>query len=123
MIRKMRRQMKVSWFTIPLFLVITISGTFLLNNQRIQQYSKTTTPATVGPSFSLAPLKHVTKSLAELGPMDELNAYVLFFNRVPKCGSEMLVLLLQWLQGWNNFKHVRLKGGNKRKLNRIEQVS
>lgn len=47
---------------------------------------------------------------------------VLFFNRVPKAGSEMLVLLLQWLQGVNGFRHVRLPGGEKRRLNLVEQV-
>lgn len=66
--------------------------------------------------------KHVTKSLSELGKMPELSEYILFFNRVPKCGSEMLVLLMQRLQGLNNFIHFRLKGSNKRKLNEEEQV-
>lgn len=51
-----------------------------------------------------------------------LRDHVLFFNRVPKAGSEMLVLLLQWMQGVNGFRHVRLPGGEKRRLNFVEQV-
>lgn len=71
---------------------------------------------------SRTPVRRVTKSLAELGQMDERNAHVVFFNAVPKCGSELLVLLMRWLQGWNNFRHVRLKGGTTRKLSRLGQV-
>ncbi|XP_046400293.1 uronyl 2-sulfotransferase-like [Ischnura elegans] len=68
------------------------------------------------------PSRHVTKSLAELGYVSgKVNPDFLFFNRVPKCGSEMLVLLLQWLQGRNGFKHVRLGGGNVRRLKRLQQ--
>ncbi|XP_071444380.1 heparan sulfate 2-O-sulfotransferase 1-like [Hetaerina americana] len=68
------------------------------------------------------PSRYVTKSLAELGYVSgRLNPDFLFFNRVPKCGSEMLVLLLQWLQGQNGFKHVRLGGGKVRRLKRLQQ--
>ncbi|XP_050730349.1 heparan sulfate 2-O-sulfotransferase pipe-like isoform X1 [Eriocheir sinensis] len=49
--------------------------------------------------------------------------HVLFFNRVPKCGSEMLVLLLQWLQARNGFRHVRLKNSVRRYLTRDEQAA
>ncbi|KAL1498115.1 hypothetical protein ABEB36_008968 [Hypothenemus hampei] len=65
--------------------------------------------------------KHITKSLKQLGKMDEVNKHFLFLNSVPKSGSEILVFLLERIQGENNFKHVRLKGGNKRKLNKIQQ--
>ncbi|XP_069691141.1 uronyl 2-sulfotransferase-like [Periplaneta americana] len=66
--------------------------------------------------------RKVTKSLAELRQsVTELSDHVLFFNRVPKSGSEMLVLLMQWLQGRNGFRHIRLPGGNARKLNRTQQ--
>jgi hypothetical protein len=71
-------------------------------------------------------VRRVTKSLAELRQdvkIPELSDHVLFFNRVPKSGSEMLVLLLQWLQGANSFRHIRLGGGNVRQLNRMQQVS
>lgn len=66
---------------------------------------------------------HVTKSMKELGKMDELSGHILFFTRVPYCGSEVLSLLLQWLQGWNNFRRVRLKDDSNRILNLIDQVS
>lgn len=66
-------------------------------------------------------LKYVTKSLVKLGEMDEISKHIIFFNWIPKSGSEMLILLIQWLEGWNNFRHVRLMNG-KKKLTRIEQV-
>ena len=47
---------------------------------------------------------------------------MLFFFRVPKTGSEMTVLLLQWLQGINNFRHVRLQNTVHRRLETFEQV-
>lgn len=50
-----------------------------------------------------------------------LSDHVLFFNRIPKTGSEMFVLLLQWLQGANGFRHVRLGGSNTRRLGLGEQ--
>ncbi|XP_063845183.1 heparan sulfate 2-O-sulfotransferase pipe-like isoform X1 [Scylla paramamosain] len=49
--------------------------------------------------------------------------HVLFFNRVPKCGSEMLVLLLQWLQARNGFRHMRLKNTVKRYLTFDQQAA
>lgn len=61
--------------------------------------------------------------MAELGRMDEVNRHFLFLNHVPRCGSEVLILLLQRLQGLNNYRHVRLKWGNRRFLNRSQQVS
>lgn len=67
--------------------------------------------------------KHVTKSMAQLDKMDAVNKYFLFLNSVPKSGSEILIFLLEKIQGLNNFKHVRLKGSNKRKLNKIQQVN
>lgn len=68
-------------------------------------------------------IKHVTKSMAQLDKMDEVNKYFLFLNSVPKSGSEILIFLLEKIQGLNNFKHVRLKGSNQRKLNKIQQVN
>ena len=47
---------------------------------------------------------------------------ILFFFRVPKTGSEMTVLLLQWLQGINGFRHVRLQNTIHRRLDTFEQV-
>ncbi|XP_046643144.1 heparan sulfate 2-O-sulfotransferase pipe-like [Daphnia pulicaria] len=46
---------------------------------------------------------------------------ILFFFRVPKTGSEMTVLLLQWLQGINGFRHVRLQNTVHRRLDTFEQ--
>lgn len=67
--------------------------------------------------------RYVTKSLLELGSIPELSDHIIFFNRIPKTGSEMLVMLIQWLQGHNNFRHVRLlNDANKRLLTRLEQV-
>ncbi|KAL1132820.1 hypothetical protein AAG570_010772 [Ranatra chinensis] len=67
--------------------------------------------------------KTVTKSLNEANCVTPtLAGSVLFFNRVPKTGSEMLVLLVQWLQTANGFRHVRLPGGNLRRLNRAKQA-
>ncbi|KAK4875228.1 hypothetical protein RN001_011650 [Aquatica leii] len=100
--------------------VMTRSGRVSVLPSKFRKY----TPATIN-VLSSRPLpltlKHVTKSLSALGPMDELNPFVLFLNSVPKCGSEILVYLLQRLQGWNNFKHVRLKGSARKSLNRVEQ--
>ncbi|KAF2348739.1 Sulfotransferase [Trinorchestia longiramus] len=47
---------------------------------------------------------------------------VLFFNRIPKTGSEMFVLLLTWLQALNDFSHVRLRS-DVRHLSHEQQVS
>lgn len=66
-----------------------------------------------------------TKSLSQLGVTPEVTQDVLFFNRVPKAGSEMLVLLITWLQGRNNFRHYRLPGGRRgddRRLATLKQV-
>lgn len=48
---------------------------------------------------------------------------ILFFFRVPKTGSEMTVLLLRWLQGVNNFRHIRLQNTVHRRLDSIDQVN
>ncbi|XP_069989577.1 heparan sulfate 2-O-sulfotransferase pipe [Penaeus vannamei] len=55
-------------------------------------------------------------------PPSHVNDRMLFFNRVPKSGSEMLVLLLQWLQGENAFRHIRLRNSVRRFLSRDEQL-
>lgn len=46
----------------------------------------------------------------------------LLYNRVPKSGSEMFVLLLQWLQGYNGYKHVRLPNKLERRLELNQQA-
>ncbi|CAB3365002.1 Hypothetical predicted protein [Cloeon dipterum] len=72
----------------------------------------------------------VKRSLLELdltegtASPDGKGGEVLFFNRVPKSGSEMLVLLISWLQSRNGFRHYRLPGGragNDRRLSTQRQ--
>ncbi|CAH0554605.1 unnamed protein product [Brassicogethes aeneus] len=117
----MRAKLKLQWFLVPLILTLYLSGFFLYKTAPVQVIAVRTTSHTTQASISFAPLRHVTKSLAELDKMDEISKNFLFFNHVPKCGSEVLILLLQKMQGFNNFRHVRLKGGSKRKLNRLQQ--
>ncbi|KAK0070898.1 hypothetical protein PV325_013904, partial [Microctonus aethiopoides] len=68
--------------------------------------------------------RYVTQSLAELGiygmpPM--INKHVLMLTRVPGAGSELLILLLQRLQGFNAFKHIRLPPGDGGLLTSLQQ--
>lgn len=115
--KTMRRKITHGLVCVPLVLVLFVTSVlfYASNNNGYE-----TTEASV-PGFSLPSFKHVTKSLVELGAMDEISAHILFFNRIPKSGSEMLALLIEWLEGWNNFRHVRLKS-DKKKLTRLEQV-
>jgi hypothetical protein len=110
-----------------LVIVISCAGTFLLIMQKSINLERNVVTRTGGSvPIVTSSLRSVTKSLAELRrgiEIPELSGHVVFFNRVPKTGSEMLVLLLQWLQGMNGFRHIRLGGGSVRKLNRMQQVS
>ncbi|KAK0175243.1 hypothetical protein PV327_009007 [Microctonus hyperodae] len=68
--------------------------------------------------------RYVTQSLAELGiygmpPM--INKHVLMLTRVPGAGTELLILLLQKLQGFNAFKHIRLPPGDNGLLTSLQQ--
>lgn len=102
--------------------MVFISGHILYSNN-YDSIKVVTTPRTdVRRVFSLRTNKYVTKSLTELGTMDQSNKYFLFLNAVPKSGSEILILLLQKLQGVNNFKHIRMRDGNKRHLTITQQV-
>ncbi|XP_043468853.1 heparan sulfate 2-O-sulfotransferase 1-like isoform X1 [Leptopilina heterotoma] len=68
--------------------------------------------------------KHVTPSLAELGgrgTLPEMNDHVLMVTRIPGAGSELLVLILQRLQGYNAFKHIRLPPGDDGILTNLQQ--
>lgn len=123
----MRRNLKRSWL-LTVLLFFTCAGCFYILQTNVNlNYVPYTKSVTIQVSeravVSSTSHKHVTKSLAELGTTPELSDHILFFNRIPKCGSEVLILLMQWLQGANNFQHVRLKGGNKRDLSRLEQVN
>jgi dermatan/chondrotin sulfate uronyl 2-O-sulfotransferase UST len=117
------RRLTYTWFLI-LVTAAAGAGTLLLIAQR--KYDNLVTTATVASvPVVTSSGRRVTKSLAELRKgvnIPELSDHVLFFNRVPKSGSEMLVLLLQWLQGTNGFRHIRLGGGDVRQLNRMQQV-
>jgi dermatan/chondrotin sulfate uronyl 2-O-sulfotransferase UST len=125
----MARRVTYPWF---LVIVTVMAGAGILiltsqkparkndNNNNNNLVTKATFPVVT------SSVRRITKSLAELrqdAEIPELSDHVVFFNRVPKSGSEMLVLLLQWLQGTNSFRHVRLGGGNVRQLNRMQQVS
>ncbi|XP_066245844.1 heparan sulfate 2-O-sulfotransferase pipe-like [Euwallacea similis] len=140
-----RRRLKVQWFLTTL-LTIFVSATFVYNIECVIKKCKKTSEVNYKPlkksllsvsgyvnkaslSESLqwhrsseAPKNtHVTKSMAQLGKMDEVNEHFMFFNFVPKSGSEILIYLLEKIQGMNSFKHVRLKGGRERQLNGIHQ--
>ncbi|KAK2575552.1 hypothetical protein KPH14_011270 [Odynerus spinipes] len=68
--------------------------------------------------------RYVTPSLAELGArgnLPEMNKHVLMLTRVPGAGAELLVLILQRLQGYNAFKHIRLPPGDSGLLTTLQQ--
>ncbi|XP_035719834.1 uronyl 2-sulfotransferase-like [Vespa mandarinia] len=68
--------------------------------------------------------RYVTPSLAELGGrgnLPEMNKHVLMLTRVPGAGAELLVLILQRLQGYNAFKHIRLPAGDSGLLTTLQQ--
>jgi hypothetical protein len=110
-----------------LVIVISCTGTLLLIMSKSINHERNVVTRMQGSvPIVTSSFRSVTKSLEELKrgmEIPELSDHVVFFNRVPKTGSEMLVLLLQWLQGMNGFRHIRLGGGSTRKLNRIQQVS
>lgn len=51
-----------------------------------------------------------------------VNKNVLMIIRVPGAGAEILVLILQKLQGYNAFKHIRLPRGDEGVLTTLQQV-
>lgn len=115
-------------FVYIFLITVTFIGTAILRHQRTYDINyneidsvKINDPITTSNLFRD---KKVTKSISEMfAKLPELSDHVVFFNRVPKTGSEMLVLLMQWLQGLNGFKHIRLPGSNIRRLTRQQQVS
>lgn len=69
--------------------------------------------------------RSVTPSMAELGIhglLAETNEDVMMLTRVPGTGVEILVLILQRLQGYNAFKHIRLPPGDNGLLSSLQQV-
>ncbi|XP_012262928.2 uronyl 2-sulfotransferase-like [Athalia rosae] len=68
--------------------------------------------------------RFVTPSLAEIGgrrSIPEMNDHTLMITRLPGAGSELLVLILQRLQGLNAFKHIRLPPGDENLLTTLQQ--
>ncbi|XP_043259976.1 uronyl 2-sulfotransferase-like [Colletes gigas] len=68
--------------------------------------------------------RYVTPSLAELGvrrSMTEMNKHILMLTRVPDAGAELLILILQRLQGYNAFKHIRLPPGDHGLLSTLQE--
>lgn len=69
--------------------------------------------------------RYITPSLAELsgrGRLPYMYKHVLMLTRVPGAGGELMVLLLQRLQGYNAFKHIRLPSGDHGLLSTLQQV-
>lgn len=69
--------------------------------------------------------RYVTPSLAELaahGALPKMNKHILMLTRVPDAGAELFVLLLQRLQGYNAFKHIRLPPGDHGLLSTLQEV-
>ncbi|XP_032679897.1 uronyl 2-sulfotransferase-like [Odontomachus brunneus] len=68
--------------------------------------------------------RYVTPSLAELsgrGRLPYMYKHVLMLTRVPGAGGELMVLILQRLQGYNAFKHIRLPSGDHGLLSTLQQ--
>ncbi|XP_076679518.1 uronyl 2-sulfotransferase [Andrena cerasifolii] len=68
--------------------------------------------------------RYVTPSLAELGArrsLSKMNKHILMLTRVPDAGAELLVLILQRLQGYNAFKHIRLPPGDHGPLSTLQE--
>ncbi|EEB17124.1 Uronyl 2-sulfotransferase, putative [Pediculus humanus corporis] len=120
-----RKSLEKAWFSLLLIGFIFI-GVFRIfedpEKKFIRENGFTGKTTETTPSFSYTKEYYrVTKPLNLARNGTGFSDHVLFFNRVPKSGSEMLVLLLQWLQGPNGFRHVRLPGSEKRSLSVFEQ--
>lgn len=51
-----------------------------------------------------------------------MNKHILMLTRVPDAGAELFVLMLQRLQGYNAFKHIRLPPGDHGLLSTLQEV-
>lgn len=116
------RRKRTQVFALTLIITVFMSSHFLYKNSESIKLM-TTQQSDERFGVSSVTRKYVTKSLTELGKMDQFNRYFLFLNDVPKSGSEILILLLQKLHGVNSFKHVRMRDGNKRHLTAKQQVN
>lgn len=118
-----RRVLEKAWFSLFLFACICV-GVFRVFEDPQKKFARQNGmyASTEASYLKVQDSNHVTKPMNLARNGTGFSDHVLFFNRVPKSGSEMLVLLLQWLQGSNGFRHIRLSGGEKRKLSALEQV-
>lgn len=92
-------------------LTIIVFIFFLNTSEDMGDYGSEVMIMDLEESYTAASQRMVTKSMAEREKMDEINGYFLFLNQVPNCGGEFLVFLLQKLQGFNNYRHVRMRRG------------
>lgn len=116
------RKLRSQWRLMPVLIVLLYSGSLLLKRNQHEVYFERTTSE---PSLMLTTstsFRYVTKSLKELGKMDDINKYVLLLNHAPYCGAEVLIFILQKLQGKNSYRHVRLKDSPAEALNISQQV-
>ncbi|KYN08697.1 PREDICTED: uronyl 2-sulfotransferase-like [Cyphomyrmex costatus] len=65
--------------------------------------------------------RYITPSLAELGKLPYKHKHILMLTRIPGAGGELMVLILQRLQGYNAFKHIRLPPGDNGLLSSSQQ--
>ncbi|XP_072767007.1 uronyl 2-sulfotransferase [Anoplolepis gracilipes] len=65
--------------------------------------------------------RYVTPSLAELDDIPYKYKHVLMLTRIPGTGAELMVLILQRLQGYNAFKHIRLPPSDYEFLSTLQQ--
>ncbi|KAL6261751.1 hypothetical protein P5V15_006840 [Pogonomyrmex californicus] len=65
--------------------------------------------------------RYVTPSLAELDDLPYKQKHVLMLTRIPGAGAELMVLILQRLQGYNAFKHIRLPSSDHGLLSNSQQ--
>ncbi|KYQ49573.1 Heparan sulfate 2-O-sulfotransferase 1 [Trachymyrmex zeteki] len=65
--------------------------------------------------------RYITPSLAELGELPYKHKHILMLTRIPGAGGELMVLILQRLQGYNAFKHIRLPPGDNGLLSSLQQ--
>lgn len=121
-----RKSLEKTWFSLLLICFICVGVFRVFEDPEKKQIRKRGFYAATTEFSSYLKQRdtyHVTKPLNIARNGTGFSDHVLFFNRVPKSGSEMLVLLLQWLQGSNGFRHVRIPGGEKRMLSILDQVS
>lgn len=108
-------------FTIKLF-----ANKFLINHSvKVETTSVILNSLITMDAVQMQTQRYITPSLADLGIrglLPTINDHVLMLTRVPGTGAELLVLILQRLQGFNAFKHIRLPPGDSGLLTTLQQV-